>query len=304
MSKFLDKVMSVVVAFGSFAVLFGCSSEPSSEKDPKDAMTSAIPGAYTGAFSAWDSLEPRLMPAWGISSFWEDNLEECVYYEARMDQREKSQFESVIYLKREALAAMAGAPSQRAWHFRCEPGDSLWPKQEGWFSVQPFPQPRAWSRVYEEQGAERFGNPETGAPYSARTWTPAQGDKASAGQGGLAQTDLELAQGILLADQLPFLLRNLAFTPGKSLTCLVYPLPRRGMVNLSAPLKFTIKVEKPETVAFQGEEFPCWLVTLNAADQVVEKFWFNRNYPNVMVRWENMIGESKMLKYVRYSSGI
>lgn len=290
-------------ATGLFALLAACGTSESVEQEPTDASLPTIPSAFSGAFSAWDSLKPRLMPAWGISPFWQDNLEECVYYETRMDYREKNQFESVTYLSRAVLPARPGVPSEPAWFFQCLPGDSLWPKQEGWFSAKPFPQPRSWSRVYETQGAERFGNPETGAPYSVRTWTPVPKNKSLTAKGSLPEAELEMAQGVLLADQLPFLLRNLAFTPGKSLTCGVYPIPRRGMPALSPPLQFTIKVEKPETLVFLEEEYQTWLVTLNAGDQVVEKYWFNRNYPNVMVRWENMIGESKMLKYVRYTAG-
>jgi len=243
------------------------------------------------------------MPAWSLSPFWQDNLEECAYYETRIEEDEtKNQFESKSFLKRASLPVQAGVPAEQAWFFRYEPGDSVWPQQEGWFSATPFPQPRSWLRFYPMHGQERFGDPKTGASYAVRTWLPETGRSGTAAASAAAEEPLGV--GLLLADQLPFLLRNLAFTPGKRTTCVVYPLPRRGLSKLSQPLQFELHIEKPETVVFQGEEYPCWLVTLNAGETTVEKFWFNRSYPNVMVRWENMIGETKMLKYVRYTQAM
>jgi hypothetical protein len=159
-------------------------------------------------------------------------------------------------------------------------------------------------RAYRRQGEERFGHPQTGTSYAIRTWQAASSAAGAKSTASAQRTEEQLGEGLLLADQLPFLLRNLAFTPGNKTSCVIYPLPRRGLSKLPEPLTFELRVDKSETVVFQEEEYPCWLVTLNAGETTVEKFWFNRSYPNVLVRWENMIGETKMLKYVRYTKAV
>ena len=285
----------------------GCTPEESSQKQDHSGQSSIeqtgepayqVPPVYSGEFPAWDSLRSMLLPGWGKTLFWENKQEECAYYETRFFNGQKLQWESISRLKRETFPAPVGSPQEELWCYQMVPSDSSWPVLQGWFGVNPFPKPRSWSRYYKGVGSELFGNPATLMPYGVRLWKPLMGQLA------IPQEEQPIGEGILMADQLPFMLRTLAFNPGNRIQLKIYPHPRRAMTGLANPLTLTLTVEGSETIQFLGEDFNTWKVTLRAGGSLVESYWFNRQYPNVMVRWENMAGESRMLKYVRYEDSM
>lgn len=278
----------------------GCQRGDAPDDNPTSAAQEAQPdgqqpvAVYTGEFPAWDSLRSMLMPGWGLSNYWDNKKEICAYYETRIENGEKKQWESHSELYRESFSNGPGTAAELLWRYRWKAGDPEWPELSGWFSVNPYPKPRSWQRQYPSGAAERFGDPGRSLPYGIRSYLSEEG----------IPTDLPLGQGLLSADQLPFLLRSLVFLPENSGNVLIYPTPRRAMPELANPLNFDLVVTGTESLSFLDQTYETYRVVLRVGEREVERYWFERSYPNVMVRWENMTGESRMLKSVRYETAV
>jgi hypothetical protein len=279
---------ALLISLGMAALV---SCQPSGGRDG-ESSGSETPQTSTGApgHAAWDSLSAGLLDAWGLSAFWQKNTEECGYYETREIDGQQQTWTSVATLERAMLPAAPGAPSAIAWHYRYQPDRAAWSAQEGWFAAKPHAQPLSWTRSYPDSGLERFGDVEKGSPYAQRSFSLPDGRSGSE----------MLPQEILMADQLPFLLRSLVFSEGMTRRFALHPLSRMPVDYLPKALVLDLRVEGSEPVTFQDQEYPCWLVVLRAGQQTVERYWFDRRYPHVLVRWENVAGESRQLRYVRH----
>jgi hypothetical protein len=277
-----------------FAVLLGAvlAACQSFEGRAEEADSHANPGIDTVAVrqDAWESLSEGLLEAWGLSAFWQKNTEECGYLETRQIDGASQTWSSVATLERTLLPTAPGAPKEMAWHYRYRPERAAWPVQEGWFAAKPHGKPLSWTRSYPDSGTEHFGHLQSGLAYSQRSY--------SLPDGRSEQQALE--QEVLLADQLPFLLRSLVFSEGKTWSFALHPLSRKAVAYLPKALPMNLTVDGSEKIVFQDQEYPCWLLVLSAGQQTVEKYWFDRRYPHVLVRWENVAGESRQLHYVRH----
>lgn len=96
--------------------------------------------------------------------------------------------------------------------------------------------------------------------------------------------------------ELAMLLRASAFNPGKSYSLPVYDPSRfgdRGWTSVEVMVKY------PEPVSFQGAIYQCWALQLDYADGQRDWLWYERDYPNRLVRRVTSSQETHMLKAFR-----
>lgn len=106
---------------------------------------------------------------------------------------------------------------------------------------------------------------------------------------------LGLRDGDLLEDQLPVSLRSLPFKPG--LTFTTHLLESQITNRASAPkvLDATITVVGQEPAETGMGMIPSWNVEVKAG-QLVQHYWFEQAYPNILTRFTSSDGRQLVLK--------
>ncbi len=285
--------ISILKCFIILTLIYTCQSNPKASDSDQNLNTNpeVLASNQAEAFPAWDSLQRMLMPHWGKSAFWNNKSEECAYYESRFNGEEMVQFESISTVRKVNLSPPGSDVPSWVWFYRLSPADSTWPVQEGRFEAGTYLKPTYWSRDYRRVGVEQYGQAASSSAYALRTIRGPEIDGADSSA---------RSESAIMADQLHFLLRSLSFTEGRSVSLPIYPHTRRLQATMPPALTLSIVVEEPQNITFLEEDYSTWLITLRLGQQVIERYWFARSYPNTLIRWESMSGEKRMLKYVRY----
>ena len=96
--------------------------------------------------------------------------------------------------------------------------------------------------------------------------------------------------------ELAMLLRASAFNPGKTYSLPVFDQSRFGNEGWTS---VEVMVKDPEPVSFQGATYECWALQLDYADGQKDWLWYERDYPNRLVRRVTSSQETHMLKAFR-----
>lgn len=96
--------------------------------------------------------------------------------------------------------------------------------------------------------------------------------------------------------ELAMLLRASAFNPGKNYSLPVYDPSRFGQEGWTS---VEVLVKGPEPISFQGATYQCWALQLDYADGQKDWLWYERDYPNRLVRRVTSAQETHMLKAFR-----
>ena len=92
----------------------------------------------------------------------------------------------------------------------------------------------------------------------------------------------KLDKNTLFEDQLPYTLRSLAFAEGLTFQAPVYELQQ------------TSKATEPQIYPTGA-----WLVTVQFTPEKQSRYWFAREYPNILLRQQSFDGRTLILKNVR-----
>lgn len=107
---------------------------------------------------------------------------------------------------------------------------------------------------------------------------------------------LEMGPGDLYEDQLPVVLRGLAFAPGLEVRRRIVPsLISNALRGSLAPLAATIRVEGEETVDTPAGAIAAWRVRVEQGT-LAQTWWFEKAAPHILVKMESSDGRAWTLK--------
>ncbi len=249
-------------------------------------------------------VPPAFDPAWARDSLWDDGQAEVSLYEAKRPQYGKVEtYEAVFIVVKEdfnpQLLVKADPPfegKQLLPVLKLNAAHSYWtPNYPYHYLASVFVRrddPTTLVKLTvgsQEWCGNTFKEVKAGArpELTFHTYWDSEGD---------GTRPLDLRPGDLLEEQLPLVLRGLAFAPGLEVRRRVLPsLISNKLGKAPQFLDATITVAGEETVSTPARRIATWKVVVKFGD-VQETWWFEKAAPHALVKMESSDGRAWLLK--------
>ncbi|MCB2410280.1 hypothetical protein [Hymenobacter lucidus] len=279
----------------SVLLLFqGCSGQDA-DRQPATSRLIQFPNALS-------ALNVHFNPEWAMDKLWEDGLAEVATYEAerviykKMRRFEltqitvKEEFNQEFNVKTDAYERPDEFPVLKVNQFCRIPTDqypyhfltSLFFRRD-----QPVALHKLTTSSQEWCGTTFKAITDDGEQYTEvyNSYWDGQG----AGQ-------RQLRRNALFEDALPYTLRALRFEARPSFSTNIFELQQTSQAK--APVSYQAQVQVAEATAAETTR-PAWRVSVQLDKEKQNIYWFDREYPNVLLRQTTWDGRTLQLKQVR-----
>ena len=106
---------------------------------------------------------------------------------------------------------------------------------------------------------------------------------------------LDWGPDVLLEDQLPLSLRGLPFSNGYRMACRLLPTQITNKAEKPKIIPATVRVAGQDEITVPAGAISCWRVDVMFQD-AQQTYWFEKDFPNILVRFQSSDGRSLMLE--------
>lgn len=252
----------------------------------------------------WGDTQTVAASSWGMHPIWDDGLAEVAVYDAeRIVYKKVRQYETVLVVVKEDF--------NEAFHVKADPPyerKRLLPVLKlnvvSTVPTEHYSYHYLTSAFVRRDDVLRLVKLTNGSQEwcgntfkEIRTW----GDRPELifhsywdGQGD-GSYSLNWREGDLAEDQLPISLRGLPFRPGYRMKVRIIETQITNKALHPQPAEAEVLVAAEETTASGVGQVACWRIEVTWSGQT-QRYWFEKAYPNILVRFESPDGRRLALK--------
>lgn len=109
-----------------------------------------------------------------------------------------------------------------------------------------------------------------------------------------ARAELPVGENDYFEDQLPLSFRALPFKPGYSASIRLWNWQTTNRGDVPTAIEATVEVTAEEVIRTRAGSIPSWKVTVARPDGL-DVYWFEKAFPNILVKMEMMDGRKRLL---------
>ena len=239
---------------------------------------------------------PALLQAanWGKDGLWSDGRAEVAVYdaEAMVDGKARAFKEHLITLREEVRVAQ-------------KPVRTFKLNQVQNWELENYPQSVLASVVVKEDAVERVVKMTVATQdWNGNTIKSYNGDMEGnggtlrwdvAGTTEAGSADIAVEREDYFEEQLPLSLRARPFKDGFEKNVRLFDAQTGKTGGAPMVTEATLNVAAGATVRGRVGSIPCWTVTINRKGGKTDTYWFEKKYPNLLIKMETADGRKRML---------